>query len=64
MKPCLLFNEGNLSSDQKQQIVNTTDRPVHFPEIPFDEYPEGFDPVNEIPNWATSRSKLAYQQIC
>lgn len=61
--PLLVFNEGNISPEQKQLILNTTNRPVHFPEIDFDDFPKGFDPIKESSTW-TKRSKWGYQQMC
>ena len=61
--PVLLFNEGNLKKEQKQSILSTTNRPIHFPIVDFQQFPEGFNPETEESNWK-KRTKWGYQQMC
>lgn len=61
--PLLIFNEGNLSDEQKSLIQSCSTREIKFPEVSFDDFPDGFDPVSEEPNWH-KRSKWGYQQMC
>lgn len=42
--PVLVFNEGDLSDEQTQSIVQSTSRPVAFPLVDFTTFPAGFDP--------------------
>ena len=61
--PVLFFNEGNLDEEQKNSILNTTERPIHFPLVDFQQFPDGFNPETEEGNWK-KRSKWGYQQMC
>ena len=61
--PVLLFNEGNLSNEQKLSILNISERPIHFPIVDFKQFPEGFNPETETSNFK-KRSKWGYQQMC
>lgn len=48
--PILLFNEGDLSKEQKEEIISVmtlSGRPIAFPIVDFNSFPEGFDPNNE-----------------
>lgn len=63
--PAILFNEGNLSDEQKQMLQNVTNRPVIFDDVSdiFTVFPEGFNPSNETTNFK-KRSKWGYQHMC
>ena len=61
--PVLIFNEGNLNEDQKSSIQSITERPIHFPLVDFQQFPDGFNPETEEGNW-NKRSKWGYQQMC
>jgi hypothetical protein len=61
--PVLLFNEGNLNEEQKSSIQSITERPIHFPLVDFQQFPDEFNPETEESNWK-KRSKWGYQQMC
>ena len=61
--PVLLFNEGNLNEEQKSSIQSITERPIHFPLVDFQQFPDEFNPETEEGNWK-KRSKWGYQQMC
>lgn len=41
--PVLIFNEGDLTVNQTEFIIDCTERPIAFPLVDFTEFPEGFD---------------------
>lgn len=41
--PVLIFNEGDVSIDQKVAITSCTKRPVAYPLVNFTSFPDGFD---------------------
>lgn len=46
--PVLIFNEGNLTPEQRKTIGDAADkRPIAFPEVDFSTFPVGFDPDSE-----------------
>mmetsp|Transcript_13733 Transcript_13733/g.19644 ORF Transcript_13733/g.19644 Transcript_13733/m.19644 type:complete len:487 (-) Transcript_13733:75-1535(-) len=42
--PVLIFNEGDLSDEQKESIRSSTKRPIAFPIVDLSTFPPGFDP--------------------
>jgi hypothetical protein len=61
--PILIFNEGDLRKNQKEELQSATTRALFFPVVDFEDYPEGFNPVNET-SLFSKRSKWGYQQMC
>eukprot|EP00586_Coscinodiscus_wailesii_P018405 CAMPEP_0172495188 /NCGR_PEP_ID=MMETSP1066-20121228/64211_1 /TAXON_ID=671091 /ORGANISM="Coscinodiscus wailesii, Strain CCMP2513" /LENGTH=405 /DNA_ID=CAMNT_0013266701 /DNA_START=56 /DNA_END=1273 /DNA_ORIENTATION=+ len=48
--PVLVFNEGDLSEEQTQSLVDSTTRPMAFPLVDFTIFPPGFDPNGDTSN--------------
>lgn len=62
--PVLVFNEGNLNSEQVKAIVQSTTRPIAFPLVDFVSFPQGFDPDNESPEFIVKgRKTWGYYQM-
>ncbi len=47
----------------KESKGTITERPLHFSIVDFHQFPDGFDPEKESPNFKR-RSKWGYQQMC
>lgn len=64
ISPVLVFNEGDLSQDQINAIVASTNRPIAFPLVDFTSFPPGFDPDKESREFSVKgRSKWGYYQM-
>uniref|UniRef100_A0A6S9A8V6 Nucleotide-diphospho-sugar transferase domain-containing protein n=2 Tax=Ditylum brightwellii TaxID=49249 RepID=A0A6S9A8V6_9STRA len=66
--PVLVFNEGDLNPAQIKSIVESTDRPVAFPLVDFQSFPNGFNPELEFAKSApmfevSGRSPWGYYQM-
>lgn len=62
--PVLIFNEGDLSKENIEDIVASTDRPIGFPKVNFNSFPEGFDPDQEKASFPVrGREKWGYMQM-
>lgn len=62
--PVLIFNEGDLSMEQKKMLASNTNRPVAFPLVDFSEFPEGFNPRDETVQFSVKgRSSWGYYQM-
>lgn len=43
LAPVLIFNEGNINDAQKLKLTQSTNRPISFPVVDFNELPGGLD---------------------
>lgn len=64
--PVLIFNEGDLSTEQIHRIIESTNRPIAFPIVTdFEEFPEGFvassDPI--FVKMGSQRKKWGYYHM-
>jgi len=62
--PVLIFNEGDLPTKAIEALVKSTNRPIGFPLVDFNSFPEGFDPSNEKSEFVVAgRDKWGYYQM-
>lgn len=47
LAPVLIFNEGNIPKESMNELILSTNRPVAFPHVNFQQFPPGFDPAQE-----------------
>lgn len=62
--PVLVFQEGDISDEQKYFIVSCTDRLIAFPYVDFKQFPDGFDfKVDGDKFQVKGRSEWGYYQM-
>lgn len=62
--PVLIFNEGDLPQNAIKSIIGSTNRPIGFPLVDFNSFPEGFDPNNARPEFVVEdRNPWGYYQM-
>lgn len=62
--PFLIFQEGDMSAEQQQNLRDASTREITFPFVNLSMYPTGFEGESETNNLFRKRSKFGYQQMC
>jgi len=64
--PVLVFNEGDLATEQTHIIIESTNRPIAFPTVvDFTKFPDGFEPNTEpmFVRMGSKRKKWGYYHM-
>lgn len=62
--PVLIFNEGDLPEGTFEDMIRSTERPIAFPRVDFNHFPQGFNPAKENHEFVVEgRNPWGYYQM-